>query len=83
MLEKPKMDTYEEKLSFFTSNLIELKIQDNDLNPTDYKFPVIRRQKDMNSPVFKDLFQLIYSYLQIVNIETDEDITGLIFSRIQ
>ena len=71
--------TYEEKLSFFTSNLIELKIQDNDLNPTDYKFPVIRRQKDMNSPVFKDLFQLIYSYLQIVNIETDEDITGLNF----
>ena len=33
----------------------------------------------MNSHVFKDLFQLIYSYLQIVNIETDEDITGLNF----
>jgi hypothetical protein len=33
----------------------------------------------MNSPVFKDLYQLIYSYIQIVNIETDEDITGLNF----
>ena len=33
----------------------------------------------MNSPVFKDIFQLMYSYLQIVNIETDEDITGLNF----
>ena len=33
----------------------------------------------MNSPVFKNLFQLIYSYIQIVNIETDEDITGLNF----
>ena len=33
----------------------------------------------MNSPVFKDIFQLIYSYIQIVNIETDEDITGLNF----
>ena len=33
----------------------------------------------MNSPVFLDLFQFIYSYLQIVNIETDEDITGLNF----
>ena len=33
----------------------------------------------MNSPVFKDEFQLMYSYLQIVNIETDEDITGLNF----
>ena len=33
----------------------------------------------MNSPVFSDLFQFIYSYIQIVNIETDEDITGLNF----
>ena len=33
----------------------------------------------MNSPVFLDLFQFIYSYLQIVNIETDEDLTGLNF----
>jgi hypothetical protein len=70
---------YATKAAFFTANTIELKIQDNDLNPEDYKKPVIRRQLDMNSPVFKDLFQLIYSYLQIVNVETDEDITGLNF----
>ena len=70
---------YNTKKKFFEKNVIELKIQDNDLNPTDFKHPVIRRQKDMNSPVFKDLYQLIYSYLQIVNIETDEDITGLNF----
>ena len=70
---------YLTKLKFFTVNTIELKIQDNDLNPEDYKKPVIRTEKDMNSPVFKDLYQLIYSYIQIVNIETDEDITGLNF----
>jgi len=67
------------KLQFFTVNTVELKIQDNDLNPTDYKTPVLRRKLDMNSPVFLDLFQMVYSYLQIVNIETDEDITGLNF----
>ena len=67
------------KEKFFTVNTIELKIQDNDLNPENYKKPVIRRAKDMNSPVFKDLYQLIYSYLQIVNIETDEDLSGLNF----
>ena len=33
----------------------------------------------MNSPVFKEMFQLIYSYIQLVKIETDEDITGLNF----
>ena len=70
---------YNTKKLFFTQNVIELKLQDNDLNPEDYKMPVERRQVDMNSPVFKDIFQLIYSYIQIVNIETDEDITGLNF----
>ena len=60
---------------FFTQNIVELKFQDNDLNPEDYKTPVIRRELDMNSPVFLGLYQLVYSYIQIVNIETDEDIT--------
>ena len=64
---------------FFTVNTLICKIQDNDLNPTNYENPVLRRKVDMNSPVFLDLFQFIYSYLQIVNIETDEDITGLNF----
>ena len=64
---------------FFTVNTAELLIQSNDLNPEDYKTPIIRKEVDMNSPVFKDIFQLIYSYIQIVNIETDEDITGLNF----
>ena len=64
---------------FFTVNTVELLIQSNDLNPEDYKTPIIRKEVDMNSPVFKDEFQLMYSYLQIVNIETDEDITGLNF----
>ena len=64
---------------YFQRNYVELKVQDNDLNPEDYEHPVIRRVVDMNSPVFSDLFQLIYSYIQIVNIETDEDITGLNF----
>ena len=70
---------YNTKKDFFEKNVIELKIQDNDINPEDYKNPVIRREVDMNSPVFKDIFQLIYSYIQIINIETDEDITGLNF----
>ena len=70
---------YDTKKDFFEKNVIELKIQDNDINPEDYKNPIIRREVDMNSPVFKDIFQLIYSYIQIINIETDEDVTGLNF----
>ena len=70
---------YLDKLQFFTFNTVELKFQDINLNPENYEKPIIRTEKDMNSPVFKDLYQLMYSYLQIVNIETDEDITGLNF----
>ena len=70
---------YTTKSVFFENNNIELKLQDNDLNPENYNYPITRRQVDMNSPVFKDIYQLIYSYIQIVNIETDEDITGLNF----
>jgi hypothetical protein len=66
-------------MKFFDFNTINFIVQDNDLNPTDYKQPVIRRVKYMNSPVFRSIFQFVYSYFQIVNIETDEDITGLNF----
>ena len=70
---------YDLRKQFFTQNIVELKFQDNELNPEDYKTPIIRRELDMNSPVFLGLYQLVYSYIQIVNIETDEDITGLNF----
>ena len=47
---------------YFRKNYVELKVQNNDINPEDYEHPVIRRVKDMNSPVFSCLFQFIYSY---------------------
>ena len=68
-----------DRYKFFALNKVELKFQDNELNPEDFKTPVIRRELDMNSPIFMNLYQLVYSYIQIVNIETDEDITGLNF----
>ena len=74
-------DCYDDtiKTAFFTLNKAELKFQDNDVNPLNYESPIERKMIHMNSPLFKELFQLIYAYLQIVNIETDEDITGLNF----
>ena len=77
--EGEKCYDYIDRYKFFALNKVELKFQDNDLNPEDFKTPVIRRELDMNSPVFMNLYQLVFSYIQIVNIETDEDITGLNF----
>ena len=70
---------YWTKYAFFANNVIECKLQDNDLNPENYEKPILRRRLDLNSPVFLEMFQLIYSYIQLVKIETDEDITGLNF----
>ena len=62
---------------FFRKNIIEFKMQDIDLSPEIYKSPVEYTIKDINGLVFKDLYQQIYSYIQIVILKTEEDITGI------
>ena len=66
----------EEIEKFLQRNIIEFKMQDIELSPEFYKSPSKATVKDINSPVFKDLYQQIYSYLQIVILETDDDILG-------
>jgi hypothetical protein len=64
---------------FFGANTIEFKMEDNLLSPEVYETPVEPQRKDINAPVFLTVYQKIYSYIQIVFIETDNDITGLNF----
>ena len=61
---------------FFQSNKLEFKMQDIELTPQIYNSPSQPQEKDIEGPVFKNLFQRIYAYLQIVNLETDEEILG-------
>ena len=68
---------YNTILKFFSKNYIEFKIQDNLLTPDNYKSPVKAFKKDIQSPIFLQLYQKIYSYIQIVRVETDEDIYGI------
>jgi hypothetical protein len=68
---------YNSILKFFSKNYIEFKIQDNLLTPDNYKSPVKAFKKDIQSPLFLQLYQKIYSYIQIVRVETDEDILGI------
>ena len=64
---------------YLALNIIEFKMQDNLLSPDIYKTPVQALEKDISTPVFLDFYQYIYSYIQIVILETDDDITGLNF----
>jgi hypothetical protein len=61
---------------FFKQNFLEFKIQDVVMTPKDYDNPSEPRTMEMKSPVFSTLYQSIYTYLQIVNLETDQDWVG-------
>ncbi len=62
---------------YLKSNLFHFYIQDIELTPQNYHFPVQATDKVITGPSYKTLYQKIYSYLQIVNIETDNNIIGL------
>ena len=61
---------------FFQQQTITFNIQDIELTPHIYDTPSQPLEKDINGPAFKTLYQQIYTYLQIVNLETDKDIIG-------
>ena len=65
--------------AYLQTNIIEFKMQDNLLSPEIYETPVTATEKDISTPVFYDFYQYIYFYIQIVILETDDDITGLNF----
>ena len=52
-------------------------MQDNLLTPENYKSPVKPFKKDITCPIFLQIFQKAYSYIQIVRVETNEDISWI------
>ena len=62
--------------NFFKINYVEFKMQDIELTPHIYDTPSIPKEKDISSPVYRHLLQQIYAYLQIVILETDQDMIG-------
>ena len=62
--------------NFFQQNYLEFKMQDIVMTPKNYDNPSEPRNMDIKSPVFSFIYQQIYTYMQIVNLETDEDWLG-------
>jgi hypothetical protein len=62
--------------AFFQQTHLEFKMQDIVMTPKDYDNPSIARNMDIKGPVFSFLYQSIYTYMQIVNLETDQDWLG-------
>ena len=63
--------------NFFKENFVEFKMQDYLLTPENYKSPVKPSKKDITCPIFLQIYQKTYSYIQIVRVETNEDIIGI------
>jgi hypothetical protein len=57
---------------FFEKNSITFNIQDIELTPYIYDTPSQPLEKDINGPAFKSLYQQLYTYMDIVNLETDK-----------
>ena len=55
---------------------INFKMQDIELTPQNYENPIQYRVKELTLPASKYLLLNVYAYIQLVNIETDEDVIG-------
>ena len=51
-------------------------MQDSYVTPQDNKSPIKELEKDVPGPLYRDLHQEIYGYLQVTFIETEENIIG-------
>ena len=69
--------------ALLAKNTFQFKMQDIEMTPQDYKNPAQPREKDISGPIYLQLFQQIYAYLQITMVETDEDIIGFGLSNIK
>ena len=49
-------------------------MQDYLLTPENYTYPVKPSKKDITCPIFLQIYQKTYSYIQIVRVETNENI---------
>ena len=61
---------------YLTAAEMSCHMQDVDLTPQDYDSPVKHQEKDIPGPLYRDLHQESYAYMQVTLIETEENIFG-------
>ena len=66
-----------EEIDFYLNNtFVCLEMEDIELTPNNYSYPIRGRNQDIYFTVGKKLYQEVHVFLQLVNIETDLDILG-------
>ena len=62
--------------SLLYATSIDSIIEDIELTPRDHDNPVQRLERDIPGPTYLELYQMVYVYMQLVIIETDDNIIG-------
>ena len=70
-------DSFTISLCLIDKNVFQFYIQDIDLTPHDYYNPSQETQKIISGPIYKNLHQQIYTYMEIIDVQTDNDFLGL------
>ncbi len=65
--------------SYLNGNNFVIKLEDIILTPNNFKFPVKERINDLYTTLFKFFGQYLYIEMQLVNIETNNNIIGFDF----
>ena len=65
--------------SYLNGNNFVIKLEDILLTPTNFKFPVKERINELYTTLFKYFGQYLYIEMQLVNVETNNNIIGFDF----
>ena len=65
--------------NYLTRTFVTFKMEDIDLTPQLYYSPVYLRGREVKTNLLPNLYQDIYYYFKVINIETDKDILGFDF----
>ena len=71
-----KCGSTQELLDKLYATSISSIIEDLELIPRDHDNPVQPLERDIPGPTFLNLYQMIYVYMQLVIVETDDNIIG-------
>ena len=74
--ENSKCQTKEKMDYYLKSTFVSFQMQDIEITPLNFSYPVIGRDLDIYTTIGKKLFQELHVFFQIVNIETDLDPLG-------
>ena len=74
--ESSKCQSREKMDYYLKSTFVSFQMQDIEITPLNFSYPVIGRDLDIYATVGKKLFQELHVFFQIVDIETDLDPLG-------